>query len=102
MCYDRLFKLRLGISWADQKVVFDWTADITRTGDSTDMVENDSSFLLSFFIGIFRLIYLYTNGIPVPAPFLTQPVPTCFLKQRHLPDVPIGTSFQLVYHSRLP
>ena len=56
MCYDRLFKLRLGISWADQKVVFDWTADITRTGDRSQyMVEHDSNFFIEFFYRDFQV-----------------------------------------------
>ena len=43
------------------------------------MVESDYNFLV-IFIGIFRLIYLHNNGIPVLAPCLTQPDPYVLLK----------------------
>jgi len=37
-----LFKKRLDKFWADQNVMFDWTADITGTGDPLDyIVESD-------------------------------------------------------------
>ena len=37
-----LFKSRLDKFWADQKVLFDWTADITETGDRSEyVVESD-------------------------------------------------------------
>ena len=37
-----LFKKRLDKFWVDQNVMFDWTADITRTGDRSEyIVESD-------------------------------------------------------------
>jgi len=37
-----LFKKRLDKFWADQNVMFDWTADITGTGDRSEyIVESD-------------------------------------------------------------
>jgi len=37
-----VFKKRLDKFWADQNVMFDWTADITGTGDRSEyIVESD-------------------------------------------------------------